>query len=185
MATVKELINDLELKSDLYNKNNLPTHLEPNQKWIKDIDGDDGKCYFINEDKTKMYKYNSIYVSTLVMNTYQFLWGYTNEDLPKTMKEKTIPLIEIGKRKGLIEFTEDSLIVEPNAVEMQQNLRENNNKENCERLSNQLYSKYHWNELIALAAKALKAESFLIIEYPKFGFDAIYFLYGEPEIIEI
>jgi hypothetical protein len=102
------------------------------------------------------------------------------------MREKTKELIKFGLQKNIVELTEGGLIVESSIVKLQKINRANDpNNEKCMMLGQDLASKYSYPELLALSAKILKAESFMVLEFPDQDFNAFYFLYGDPEIINL
>jgi hypothetical protein len=186
MATIKELLQELEDKALKYNTKHHPAYNKNDKQiWIKAIDPSDAGCILINESRTQAYKYNCIYVATLMLSTNQFFWGHTSGNLPQEMKDKTKKLIEVGESKRILEFMEGGLNVTPAIVEIQKINRAIDNEKMCQFIGQDFASKYTYPQLLAMSAKILKAESFLVLEYPEQDFNAFYFLYGEPEIINL
>jgi len=153
MAKIKDIIIELENKAEIYNKEFLPTG------WTKSIDPMDSGFVLVRPDRKKAYKYDSIYVATLIKSTKQYFWGYSSKTLPPEMSNKTEEIRKVGEKKRVLELMEGSLQVHDDIVNMQKTTRKANNEENCMMLHGDFCSKYTVSELMAMSSSILKPDS--------------------------
>lgn len=179
MAKIKDIIIELEKKAEAYNKAYLPSG------WTKSIDSRDSGFMLISPDRKKAFKFDSIYVATLMQSTKQYFWGYTSGNLAPEMKKRTEKIKEVGEAKRVLELMEGSLLVEDSIVEMQKITRKLKNEENCMMVHGDFCSKYTVTELMAMSSSILKPDSFIVLDFPDHDFSCFYFLYGKPTEIKL